>query len=66
MPNTQKIEKKFNPNTLESSFDALVCKSRNSDFEQASQILKELPRDAILQNKQNDAVLQINQEEEEK
>ena len=50
MPNTQKIEKKFNPNTLESSFDALVCKSRNSDFEQASQILKELPRDAILQN----------------
>lgn len=59
-------EDTFDQSTLESSFVTLVSDSKLSGFEQASNILKELPRDAILQNKQNDAVLQINQEEEEK
>lgn len=58
-------EDTFDQNTLESSFDTLVSGSKLSGFEQASQTLKELPRDAILQNEQNDDVQQNKQEEEE-
>lgn len=58
-------EDTFDQNTLESSLSTFVSESRTSGFEQASQTLKELPRDAILQNEQNDDVQQNKQEEEE-
>ena len=58
-------EDTFDQDTLESSLSTFVSESRTSGFEQASQTLKELPRDAILQNEQNDDVQQNKQEEEE-
>lgn len=59
-------EDTFDQNTLESSLSTFVSGSKLSGFEKASKILKELPRDAILLNNQNDDVLQNEQEEEEK
>lgn len=61
-----KKEETFDQSALEASFDTLVSGSKLSGFEKASKILKELPRDAILLNNQNDDVLQNEQEEEEK
>ena len=61
-----KKEETFDQSALEASFDTLVSSSKLSGFEKASKILKELPRDAILLNNQNDDVLQNEQEEEEK
>ncbi len=59
-------EDTFDPSTLEASFVTLVSDSKISEFEKASKILQELPRDAILQNNQNNDELQNTQEEEEK
>ena len=42
----------FNPNALETSFNTLVSESRLSGFQQATQTIKTLPRDAVLQNEQ--------------
>ena len=59
-------EDTFDPNTIEPSLSRFIDGLRTSEFEKASKILKELPRDAILQDKQNDETPQNVQEEEEK
>ena len=59
-------EATFDQSTLESSFATFVSASKLSGFEKESQILKELPRDAILQDKKSDDKLQNKQEVEGK
>ena len=49
---SKKQKAKYTPNALESSFDALVSDSRLSGFQQATQLVKSLPREAVLQNEQ--------------
>ena len=48
----KKRQTTFNPNALESSFTTLVSESRLSGFQQATQTVKFLPRDTVLQNEQ--------------
>ena len=59
-------EKLFDINAIEPSLSKFVSRLRTSEFEQASKILKELPRDALLLDKQNDVEPQNEQEEEGK
>lgn len=59
-------EDTFDTNTIEPSLSKFIDGLRTSEFEQASKILKELPRDALLLDKQNDVEPQNEQEEEGK